>query len=390
MLKIMLAAAVTLSLFSASAYASGEGFYLGGLQFKPAFELTGINDSNITFAESMPIYSYITVAKPSLDVVAGGEVNYMNLNYAFERGIYRDSKGDSYSDHLINFGSHREFTHRAKLETAMSYKKSHDARGTTYTGLSTGFTTPDLWNENAANLKFTYGGDHATGRIVMQGGYALRRYDNHRSLTLGRDLDTFEFGAAFYYRLGARTAALFELKDKVLDYRWAQSTLDSNELTFFTGVAWKPSSITSATIKLGWQRKRFKASYYPISQYFSWDASAEWAPLTYSVWKLNTGYAAKEIDGSGGIFIKSQNIAFTWKHYWLARLSHLAELQYQHDAFIGLLRKDKDLSAGISINYSFRPGLDIVAAYSYSERTSNVFNSSYRQNMTKISLEKRL
>jgi len=54
------------------------------------------------------------------------------------------------------------------------------------------------------------------------------------------------------------------------------------------------------------------------------------------------------------------------------------------------LRKDKDLSAGISINYSFRPGLDIVAAYSYSERTSNVFNSSYRQNMTKISLEKRL
>lgn len=374
---------------SLEALAFDEGFNLGGLQVKPSFELTGKDDSNITYAETNPIHSFITIAKPKVEIVAGREIEYLNLNYEFERAVYRDSKDDSYSDHQFNFGLHREYTHRAVLDAAISYKKSHDSRGTTFTGITTGFTTPDLWNENAANMKFSYGGKQAAGRIVLEGGFALRRYLNHRTLTLGRDLNTSEFSATFYYRLGSKTSALFELKDKMLNYKWAQSPLDSNELTFYTGFIWHPSSITMATIKGGWQRKRFKLSLFPPSQYFSWEAAVEWSPLTYSVWKLNTAHVARESDGSGGTFIKSRNFALSWKHHWLKRLSHLAEFQYQKDVFVGSTRRDKFITAGIGINYIYQPGIEFLAVYGHSNRSSNTFNASYRQNLAKVSFERK-
>jgi len=335
MRKIITGAAF-ICLFSSNAFALGDGINIAGLKVNPSVTVSGQYDDNITRSESR-----------------------------------------------IN-----ELTSRFIVDTTASYAKSHDARGTTFSGIATGFNTPDRWHEAAATAKLTYGGTNATGRIEVHGGFSAKRYDNHRRLTIGRDLNTENGGATFYYRIAPKTSALFESDYDNFDYRLVNSLLDSYNLTFYGGLTWEATAKTAGTVKAGWQRKKSKRGNQSGGGFFSLDADITWTPLTYSTWTLKSGIRATESDSNGisGSYIKTNDVLLDWNHKWSDRLSHTARVGYVHDRYIGTARRDNTITAGLGLNYALAPWLGVGAGYDYANRASNVLNAAYHESVYSISV----
>jgi len=386
-MKKMITGAVLLCLFASNAYALGDGFNVRGLLINPSVTVSGQYDDNITRSELRIISSWETIVNPAIDITAGSEINQFVVHYDFERGDFASSRNDSYSDHHVSGETHNELTSRFMIDTTASYTKSHDGRGTTFSGIATGFNTPDRWHEAAATGKLSYGGKYATGRIELHGGFAAKRYDNHRSLTAARDLNTENGGATFYYRIAPQTSALFEGDYDNFDYRQINSPLDSYNLTFYGGLTWEATAKTSGTVKAGWQRKKARRGNQAGGGFFSLDAQVAWAPLTYSVWTLKAGRRARETDSNGvsGSYIKTNDVFLDWTHKWNNRLSHSAEVGYAQDRYIGSARKDNTFTASFGLNYDLAPWLEVGAGYDYANRTSNAVNASYNESVYSIS-----
>jgi len=380
--------AVLMCLFVSNACAFGDGINIGGLQINPSVTVSGSYNDNVTRAETRRISSWETIVSPAVDITAGSDINQMNVHYDFERGDFFGSQSDSYSDHHVSGATHNELTSRFMVDATASYIKSHDGRGTTFSGITTGFNTPDRWHEAAATAQFSYGGKDATGRIELHGGFSAKRYDNHRSLTAARDLNTENGGATFYYRIASKTSALFEGDYDKFDYRLANSPLDSHQLTFYTGLTWEATAKTSGTVKVGWQRKKFRRTTRTGGGFFSLDAQITWAPLTYSVWTLKAGRRATETDSNGisGSYIKTNDVLLGWTHKWNRRLSHSAEAGYVHGRYIGSARKDNTYTASFGLNYDLAPWLGVGVGYDYANRSSNAVNASYHESIYSINV----
>jgi len=387
MRKIITGAAF-ICLFSSNAFALGDGINIAGLKVNPSVTVSGQYDDNITRSESRIISSWETIVNPGIDITAGSEINQVIVHYDFERGDFASSRNDSYSDHYVSGAMHNELTSRFIVDTTASYAKSHDARGTTFSGIATGFNTPDRWHEAAATAKLTYGGTNATGRIEVHGGFSAKRYDNHRRLTIGRDLNTENGGATFYYRIAPKTSALFESDYDNFDYRLVNSLLDSYNLTFYGGLTWEATAKTAGTVKAGWQRKKSKRGNQSGGGFFSLDADITWTPLTYSTWTLKSGIRATESDSNGisGSYIKTNDVLLNWNHKWSERLSHTARVGYVHDRYIGSVRRDNTITAGLGLNYALAPWLGVGAGYDYANRASNVLNAAYHESVYSISV----
>jgi len=378
-MRCFVAGVIFLFLFASNAYALGDGYNVNGLEVKPTITLDGEYNDNITRSTNGKAGSWVTVVTPALDVTAGGESSNITLHYDLSSG--NDSRNiDSYIDHTAGGGVHKELTHRAIFDATASYHKGHDSRGTTFTGIVTGFNTPDKWHETSVTGQLTYGSPKAKGRIVFEGGFASQRYDNHRSLTVTRDIDTGEAGGTFFFRVMPKTFALLGGTYTSYDYKLATSLLDSNEVDAFVGLTWEATAKTSGTIKVGWQRKKFKRVIRSAGNYLSWDILVDWSPLTYSTWTLSSGYQANETDGSG-VYIKSGDVNLAWSHAWSSRLQHDFEVGYTLDQYVGIARRDNTMQTSLGITYALVPWLDITASYDYEKRSSNLSNISYTQNV---------
>jgi len=381
--------AALLCLFASNAYAFGDGININGLQINPSVVVTGLYDDNLTLAETQRVSTFGTIVNPVIDIIAGSEINQVNIHYDFEQGDYASSRNDFYSDHFVSGATHNELTSKTVIDTTVSYNKSHDARGATFSGIITGFNTPDRWRETAATAQFSYGGTEATGRIVVDGGFAARRYVNHRSLTAGRDLNTAYADTTFYYRVASKTSALFEGRYTNFDYQLATSLLDNRELTLYTGLTWEATAKTTGTVKVGWQRKKFKRGIQANDGHFSWEAQIAWSPLTYSIWTLHSGSQNQETDSTGvnGVFIRTDDVLLDWTHHWNDRLSHTASIGYRRDRYIsGGGREDNSITASAGLRYELAQWLDIDVAYNYVNRASNAVNTAYHQNVYLVTM----
>jgi hypothetical protein len=388
-IKTIMTGVALLCLTASNALAFGDGININGLQINPSVTVTGQHDDNITRSETGQVSSWVAVVSPALDITAGSDINNFTVHYDLERGDYFSSKNDSYTNHFAEVVSHNEFSSRSVLDTAVSYTKATDARGSTFTGIITGFRTRDKWHQTAAIIQYGYGGDSATGRLVIDGSFVSKRYDNHRRLTAGRDLNIGAGGAIFYYRIGSKTSALLEGRYTNYNYRLATSLLDSYELTAYTGLTWEATAKTTGTVKIGVQRKKFRLGTRSANTYPSWDVAIDWSPLTYSTWSLSSGFAAKETDGTGA-YTKTNDVNLAWSHEWSTRLSHEASFGYRHDNFVGTVRRDNYYLASISLNYELRSWLDIGAGYNYSKRSSNAAIASYKENVYSVLLSAKL
>jgi len=375
--------------FQTSPAVPAVGFHVGAIEIFPAIRVNVSHNDNIFEQEANPKSSLVTVIDPAVQAVAARGTNRYELNYHLSKGIYHNSSSDNYLDHFVGANVDLEPSSRLSSQLWANYNKTHDARGSTFTGLPLTFGTPDKYHETSTGGKVSYG---INARIVFKGDYTVKRYENHRSVTVERDLDTTGFGIALFVPIAPKTSAVAEIRYKHFNYIYSSPiiNLDSNEMRYFAGLDWEATAKTTGTLRLGYLNKNFASFnqiYAPKPSQISWELGVLWEPMTYSSWKLLTTYAPAETDGIGS-YRKVVNVNVAWKHGWSSYLKHNVTLGYGRETYQGLVvpRKDRLITAGISFDYAFRPWLTVGVGYNYANRNSNEPNSSFRQNVWALNL----
>ena len=382
---------LTFTLFSLSVFAqpgNKNSFDIPvteGITASPAITISTKHDDNIFLQDKVAVKSsWITELAPSVILGTQKGPSFYTAQYTLKAGRYHSSRNDDYVDHLFNIDTHTEFDHRNKLDINFDYEKLHENRGS---GISDGTgrvsKTPDEYRDTFLTGTYTYGGDTAIGRIKLNGSHLDRQYTNHRENTRVFDRNEDEIGATFFYRIMPKTFLLFEARYKDIEYDNTPlrvSKLDGDETTFQAGVTWEATAKTTGTAKLGKTYKDFDASQYKDDDFTSWEVGAEWAPLTYSIFKIKSSSTPIASTGSS-TFIKQQLLALSWHHAWSDRVKSKLGTRFINEEYIGSTRDDDLEYYWAGMEYQFRRGIAFGIDYTYKTRDSNRIGSDYSDNV---------
>jgi hypothetical protein len=302
-------------------------------------------------------------------------------SYRLSKGLIHSSHNDDYADHFAALKAKFGLTTRLNIDAWADYNKTHDSRGTTFTGAPIFFNTPDRYHETVVGSKISYG---VRGRIDVKGIYTNKRYDNHHTITQVLDLDTVGSSLAFSFPIAPKTSAVLEVRYNIFNYKFFSpaANLDSSEQSFFGGLNWKAANKTTGRVRLGYLKKNFLSPLSADFSQFAWELNVLWKPLAHASWRLSSSYYPQETDGTGS-FSQSLNVNLKWKHRWSRYLSHKASIGYTEDKFHGLAsqRKDRVVLASLSLDYDLFRWLTVGAGYDFTNRNSNALNASYRDNV---------
>jgi len=366
---------------------NGQGIQVGDVHIFPVLDVMHQFDSNVARRENNAVSSSETVVSPALNMITGSRANIYGLQYRAELGRFWSSSSDNYTDHFVDVFSHNEFSRRARLDVGLNYTRSHNRRGSTFTGVLArlGIKDPDRWHQTSVSAAFEYGSDGAKMKLAANGSYSVQRYDNNRLFTRSQDVNNAIAGGTLYYRVRSKLYSLFEVNYGILDYRLAASPLDSRELTLSGGLTWEATSKTTGTIKVGWRHRTFDLSNQTNSG-LNWDAALTWAPMSYSTWEFNTSFAGSEALGAAGSFVQALRNQLSWSHQWRGGLRHELSVSYGRDKYIGTTRLDYLTDVGVNLTYPFKRWLELSVGYAYSRRASNQLLSSYKEQIFTIAV----
>ena len=385
---IMISQTIALLAWGSVAQAEAGAIAVGNMQLVPAIKLSEARNDNIFSQESANAIkkSWITTIDPSVILGADDGANQYGLGYHLSEGIYHQSHSDDFTDHFLNFTANLGLSRKLTVDFNVDYNLAHDARGSTFTGgAAAAVLIPDEYHETIVGGSVDYG---TNAHMIVSGEYSNKRYTNNRTRTTARDIDIAGAIAEFDYDLTGKTSAVLEARYKQFNYKLqtALINLDSNEQTYFVGLNWQASAKTSGSARVGYRKKNFTKVSTADLGFVSWELNAEWLPMSYSSWTLQTASTAAETDGSGS-FIKNTSASVSWNHSWSERVSHAALLSYTRGDYQGTsTRVDNTTRASISANYQWLRWLAIQPAYDYSNRSSNAVNSSYKANVWSMNL----
>jgi len=364
-----------------------KGIRMGALLVYPILDIEQQHDSNISQSENNPVSSLKTLLRPAASVVAGNTQKYFGMQYQLEHGKFWSSSTDTYTDHFIDVFSHHELSSRARVDVGLNYSRSHDQRGSTFTGILArllGLNDPDRWHQMSAAVSVGYGHEEARMKLTADASYFAKRYDNNRLFTASQDVSGSSVTGTLYYRVQSKLYFIFDTNYSVLDYTLPTSLLDSRELTLSTGVTWESTAKTTGTIKLGWRRRVDLSNQ--VASGLSWDAILAWQPRSYSTLELSSFYGSSETLGAAGSFVQTLKNQLDWSHMWGARLGHVVSAAVGRDKYIGTARVDYLTDVSVNLIYAFKPWLEVRGGYTYAARSSNELLSSYKQQIFSVAV----
>jgi hypothetical protein len=355
-----------------------RGVNLGeGLSLYPSIGASFGRDDNLFLSHVNEKSSTVYMLAPGLKLQARGATSLFTVDLNSTMARYEQSRADDYTD--IHFGGTGEFvlSSRTGLRLGAEYNKGHDARGSTDRA---GTAEPDEYRNNGVNGLFAFGGNEARGRVELETGAYRKRYLNNHATTFASDRDNSNFAGRFFARFTPKTSFLIEARTEKFDYTSPVSLLDSRERQYLAGVTWDATAATSGTIKVGKIYKNFLSSRVADFSGTGWDATVQWAPMTYS----RVGfYAIKDFGESTGIgdFVLSKRAGVNWTHDWNSRLSTIASLGRVNDDFTNGGRSDSTDSIGFKVNYRLHRWLTIGGELSNVDRDSNISTFRYKRNI---------
>lgn len=379
-------------LYSTSAIAGDDGsIRVGGLEWTPTIQIGEQYNNNIFEQETTDVKSGdISTIDPSLTVSATHGVNVYSLSYRLSKGIYSSSHGDDYLDHFFNADANLGFTKRMNVILHLAYNRTHNTRGSIFSGLPLLYNSPYRYHETIGNISVAYG---VNAIITFTGEYSNKHYDNHFARTMPLNYDTMGSTAIFSYPIGSKTRAVLEARYKRFNHNYFSSSinLDSSDQSYYVGLDWNASAKTTGSARIGYLKKKFFQPGLPGFSGMSWELNMEWNPMPNSTWTLKTSSAPLESSGYG-TFSVSDGVKLTWNHQWSERLSHKASVGYDVNRIYGKVygivigRRDRVSTAKLSVDYQLQDWLTVEPAYNYTVRHSNVANASFKQNIWSLNL----
>lgn len=382
--------------FSFNSYGQEEAgsIDLGGFELIPALTTTLLHNDNVTRSDSEGISSFATIISPEVVLLNNFGTNTLQLGYRLSRGDYFSSDKDDYTDHFLNASLDYEINSKNRFATEFSYEDGHDERGTVFSlGRGDTLDSPDQFKQNQFEFLYTYGALNATARFDVSLNRRALDYDNNSEEYLVRDRVHVGLGGAFYYRIGAATDLVVDVDVTNIDYDFdldPAAPLDSREQSILIGAQWEATAATSGYAKVGFQEKEFDSAEREDFSGVRWLVGVDWEPIDRATFGLSSNGDTRETNGEGN-FIRRKDVALSWSHEWLDRLSTRAMISYGTDTYEGetFVRKDDIRVLDMSINYQFKRWLRLTASYQYDRRDSNVVSDfidiDYNRNLFSIS-----
>ncbi len=344
---------------------------------------------NLLRSSDATVQTWGTVLRPRVQTWLQDGFNTYSLTFELIDNTYFDSNEDDATDHKLDLDIHQEFTAKNTLNLFAKYYKLHEERGT---GLTEGAVAlevdkPLKFDYLRFGGKYTLGDDHSKGRLELEARLDEREYQNFREFTVFRDRDTSDLRGTFYYRAGARSEGLIEIRQVEQNYQadymdadFNPTNLDSTENIAVAGMAWAATAKTSGEFKVGGYRRDYRDSSQGDDDGFHWEADLIWKPRTYSSLHLTTRRLSRETNGEAD-YVDTAEYRADWKHLWSHRYSSRINFQYADEEYSGSSRNDELYKAGASIDYSLRRWLDLDAGYRFEKRSSSAQGLSYNRNV---------
>jgi polysaccharide biosynthesis protein VpsM len=348
-----------------------------GVFFYPSvFTALGYND-NVLGSETDAIKSGFVNIAPELVAEMKSRGDRYTAAVTFNSVQYDSSRNDSYTNHEVWVAGDNYFSQRASMGWAVGQLDYIDPRGSTQRPVS---DHPDHWTAPTAKGRFIYGAPNAEGRLEFDVNYVAKRYDNNREYTDVADVDNTEVAGRFFYRIGARSMVLAEVRNAEFDYKSALSVEDNTERRYYLGLTWEATAATTGTVKVGRLTKDFKQSVLSNFSGSSWEASVRWMPANYTAFDLLTSRSTADSTGVGDYLLNTTS-TLVWNHKWTGYLGSRVFVTSQRTTFAATSRVDNNRNWGATLAYDVMRWLTIGVDYSYFDRSSTDPTSSFKRNV---------
>jgi hypothetical protein len=351
-----------------------SGLYL----YPSVFTGAGYN-SNINSSATAPTSSSYLLVAPQLTAEMKNNGDRYTAVLSADSTSFQSSSADNVTNSKLALAGDNYLDSRARLGWSVSSIGGNDARGSTQNNSN----TPEAWRNNGLNGRFIYGAPEAAGRLEFDLGTSAKTYDHY---ALG-DLTANNVAGRGFYRVGARTFALLEVSQTKTAYKSALSNDSNTERKYYAGLTWEATAVTTGIVKVGRQTKDFDVAGKDGFSGGSWEATARWTPLTYSVFDLQTSKAAYDSTGLGNYELKT-NTALNWKHKWTQSIGTSATIGTLVTEFGGATngRIDTANSYSVGVNYSLRRWLKLGFDFTATDNTSNISTAAYKRNISMFTL----
>jgi len=359
---------------------------LGEVMITPMLETRVGHIDNLLRQSDDEIDTWFSIVRPNVQAWIERGLTTYSLTYELTDYRYWDSDEDDYTDHTVSLDGHWEFDVRNKLNAFAQYHWTHEARGT---GLTDGdrallVDEPVELERGVYGAEYTYGSSTSDGRLRLAAKGEEHDYQNLDRFTRYRNRDAYTVTGTFFWKIAQRTDAILEARYTDTTYDLtdpgdSRGSLDSDEATFFGGLAWQATAKTSGSVRVGVFERDYKSRARDNDDGLSWEVEMTYQPRSYSRIMLESARYYSESNGFGdGVDTNRSTLA--WDHYWDARSSTTLSASYGEEDYKGSPREDEVYGIEASYNFAIRRWMDLGAGYRYEERESDLRIFDYDRN----------
>jgi hypothetical protein len=359
----------------AGAYKTQSGIYL-----YPTATVGAGRNSNVGASRTNAVSSNLTRFETQLITEIKNKGDRYTALASVGTTRYASSEQDNKTGSEIKVAGDNYFTSRARAGWSLGQLNDSDPRGA---GLR---TSVNKFHVNDIKTRLIYGAPEASGRLELDLGHLSKTYDSNRFITQFLDYSQLAVTGRAYYRLGSRSMALAEMTNNRSDYASDQASAANNtERRYYAGLTWDATAATTGIIKVGQTTKDFSQGNTPGFSGFSWDATVQWSPLTYSVFNLQTGKSTANSSGTGNFELRTNN-NLSWNHRWSSVFNTRAALGSSTTEYVGANRKDTTLNYGIGMGYDLSRWLNLGVDLAATDNSSNQAIAEYKKNILMVTL----
>lgn len=350
--------------------------------------VAGFYDDNVLFNNLNRVGSFGTRLTPSLTMPFGTDKIFTTLNYALNANVFENLSYANTVSNFLNGSTSIEFDHRNHLVLSARGAFAQDPLGTMFSqgNLANVLPDPNTWSGYGFDAAYRLGGDGAKGNILLNFSMDNREYSNNKQYTYQRDLNAYQAGGAFLWRVMPKTQLLFEAQGTFLDYlnpyNNQGATLNGTLMRFYTGATWQASAKTRAVAKVGYQQRNYDDSIFRTQSGPAFQGMLSWQPgADDAVW-AEISNAINEALIGGATSTNTQTYTVNWRHQWLERFNTQLGGFYLNQTYVTTANlQNNTAGARVSAYYTFRPGVWADLNYTYTDRSSDQTQFDFTQNL---------
>lgn len=374
-----------------AAYAP-TGVRAGSFVILPSTELTATYSDNIYRTDTNTVDDFIFTIEPQVEVQSTWSRHALNLYAGLQHNFYEDNSAEDNTNWVVGTDGRLDITSDTNIVGELSYRESHEERGTPsavagaaeptpYSTLAAAITLNQRFNRMTAAVGASYA-DLDFDSVDAIGGGTINNNDRDRevlgqSLRLGYDVspDTNIFVEG---RLNQRR---YDLQPPA-----AAFNRDSDGYAVEGGISFAPTRLLRGEIGVGYQEQDYDSALFENVSGLAYHADVTWlaTPLTTVRFGAGAEVGESTLATSGGYLSQYGEVGI--EHELLRNVILTGDFRFENADYEGNAKNEDYIDAGAGVRYLVNRYASVRLGYDYSERSSSLAGQDFTENRVGVSL----